>query len=183
MSKDFALIVAATASMGIGNEGKLPWKSIKGDMAFFKKTTTETKDRSKKNALIMGRKTYLGIPQKFRPLPDRINIVVSGNPNLRTEEEIPDSVYVVNSFEAALSTASGLTGVEKIFVAGGASIYEESMKHEQCKHIYYTNILVPDFVCDTFFPVIDKSVFKVVDRSDVQEGESACYEFVTYSRV
>ena len=67
--KNFVVIVAATAaSFGIGRLGELPWK-LPGDMALFKKLTTTSRHVSKKNAVIMGRKTWESLPKKFRPLP------------------------------------------------------------------------------------------------------------------
>ena len=67
--KSFEIVVAATASnFGIGKLGGLPWK-LPGDMAFFKTLTTTTIDNKKQNAVIMGRKTWESLPEKFRPLP------------------------------------------------------------------------------------------------------------------
>lgn len=76
-------VIVATAlnpSMGIGNRGTLPWSGIKGDMAFFRKLTTKVPESSTPgalNALIMGRKTWESIPTKFRPLPGRLNVVIT----------------------------------------------------------------------------------------------------------
>ncbi|RVX73462.1 hypothetical protein B0A52_03104 [Exophiala mesophila] len=81
-------VVVATAlnpPMGIGIRGGLPWKSIKGDMAFFRNLTSHVpasnpssdSDTRSMNALIMGRKTWESIPQKFRPLAGRLNVVVT----------------------------------------------------------------------------------------------------------
>ena len=183
MSNDeFELIVAADKNGGIGNKGTLPWPPIKGDMMFFKKSTTETKHPSQQNAVIMGRKTYLSIPPRFRPLDKRINIVITTNPKLRQEENIPDSVHLVNSFESAITMAFSIPGIARVFVIGGSSVYAEAMKHEKCGSIHYTNIISPEFVCDTFFPKIDDKKFKVTARSAVQEESNASYEFVTFSR-
>lgn len=77
----FEIVVAAAENWGIGHCGSIPWR-IREDLAFFKKITTETKNPSKKNCCVMGRKTYLSIPAKFRPLPGRLNIVLSKNKNL-----------------------------------------------------------------------------------------------------
>lgn len=181
-NEKFELIVAADQNGGIGKGGTLPWSSIKGDMAFFKKITTETKYPSQQNAVIMGRKTYLSIPPKFRPLDKRINIVITTNPKLRQEEKIPDSVYLVNSFELAIASAFSIPGIAKVFIIGGSSVYAEAMKHEKCGVIHYTNILLPEFVCDTFFPKIDDKKFKVTTRSGVQMEDNAHYEFITFSR-
>lgn len=81
----FALIVAATEEYGIGVQGTLPWR-IPKDMAFFKHVTTHiptesSPDPDARNAVIMGRVTWESIPPKFRPLPDRLNIIVSRNPS------------------------------------------------------------------------------------------------------
>ena len=68
-------ILACTKKGGIGLNGKLPWR-IKEDMMLFKKITTTTAATISQNAVIMGRKTWESIPKKFRPLPNRINIIL-----------------------------------------------------------------------------------------------------------
>ena len=72
----FQLVVAATRKLGIGKAGSMPWK-LPGDMAYFKEITSKTADPGKQNAVIMGRKTWESIPPKFRPLPGRINVVLT----------------------------------------------------------------------------------------------------------
>ena len=75
--KTFDIIVAfGSKDRGIGVTGGLPWR-LRQDMNFFKTKTTETKDSFKRNCCIMGRTTYYSIPEKFRPLPNRLNIVLS----------------------------------------------------------------------------------------------------------
>ena len=70
--RGFSVIVAACKQThGIGVGGQLPW-SLRGDMQFFKQLTRSTRDPTKRNAVIMGRKTWQSIPTKFRPLDDRI---------------------------------------------------------------------------------------------------------------
>lgn len=80
----FQLVVAATRKLGIGKNGSMPWK-LPGDMAYFKEITSKTADSAKQNAVVMGRKTWESIPPKFRPLPGRINVVLTrgaaGNEN------------------------------------------------------------------------------------------------------
>ena len=77
------LIVAATTNNGIGHAGKLPWR-LPQEMQYFAKVTSGKDtaqdvggEKNKKNAVIMGRATWESIPQRFRPLPGRLNVVVS----------------------------------------------------------------------------------------------------------
>ena len=74
----YQLVVAATRKLGIGKAGTMPWK-LPGDMAYFKELTSKTADAGKQNAVIMGRKTWESIPPKFRPLPNRVNVVLTRN--------------------------------------------------------------------------------------------------------
>ena len=73
----FTVIVATDSNSGISRGGELPWDTS-SDLKFFKDYTTKrTSPQNPQNVLIMGRKTYESIPIKFRPLQNRINIVVS----------------------------------------------------------------------------------------------------------
>ena len=74
--RGFQIVVAATRQLGIGVNGDLPWK-VSGDMKYFKELTKVTRDRAKRNAVVMGRNTWESIPEKFRPLPGRLNVVLS----------------------------------------------------------------------------------------------------------
>ena len=76
-----SLIYASTLTGGIGNKGELPWK-LPADMAFFREITSVAQ-QGKSNAVIMGRKTWASIPEKFRPLKGRLNIVLSGSEDVR----------------------------------------------------------------------------------------------------
>lgn len=181
--KNFAVIVAATAStLGIGKNGDLPWK-LAGDMAFFKRQTLETTAPSKKNVVIMGRKTWESLPVKFRPLSQRINVVLSRNPSIREELNLPDSVVVANSLEAALSKLSSdelKDEVDHIYVIGGESIYREALNSKQCSKIYLTQVdmEMPDL--DTFFPTIPAHRFKQMYRSAPVTEKGIQYRFTEY---
>src|SRR6266436_8780549 len=71
------LIVAATKSNGIGQNARLPWRLPK-EMAYFSQVTSNAPD-GRSNVVIMGRNTWESIPKKFRPLKNRVNIVISRN--------------------------------------------------------------------------------------------------------
>ena len=90
----FSLVVAADQENGIGKGGKLPWR-LPGEMAYFKRLTTEA-PAGRRNAVIMGRKTYESIQPKYRPLTDRFNMVLSRDMTYR-----PQGAFVVSSLDAA----------------------------------------------------------------------------------
>ena len=69
------LIVAATISNGIGQSSRLPWR-LPQEMAYFARVTSSAPEGAR-NAVVMGRKTWESIPGKFRPLRDRLNVVIS----------------------------------------------------------------------------------------------------------
>ena len=88
--RGFSVIVAACKQThGIGVAGQLPW-SLRGDMQFFKQLTRSTQDPLKRNAVVMGRKTWQSIPERFRPLDDRLNVVLSRNADAKKAYDIPD---------------------------------------------------------------------------------------------
>lgn len=143
------LVVAVCNNGGIGVEGRIPWQ-LKQDMAFFRKITSTTVNPVKKNAVVMGRKTWFSIPEKFRPLPNRVNVVLS-----RELPEAPQGAHLARSLDeaVALLTEGELASeVESVFVIGGSSAYREAMMSGRypCR-LYLTRVLA-DFQCDTFIP-------------------------------
>lgn len=127
-----SLILAATwPAMGIGKNGRLPW-FLKSEMAFFRRATTG-------HTVVMGRRTWESIPEKFRPLPNRTNIVVSRNPKL----DVPEGVLTATSLDEAISKVSG-----RIYIIGGAELYKAAIS--KATAIVLTQIH-HNFDCDTFF--------------------------------
>lgn len=166
-------------------------------MKYFKQLTSTTADPSKKNAVIMGRKTWESIPAKFRPLPGRINIVLSrsaaGDENSAGNAPTPaapitgPNVLTANSLDAALSllsTPEFESAVENVFVIGGGQVYKESMDSPALAAIHLTQVEA-DVPCDTFMPAIDDSKFRLwaatPPRRDDKDG--ARYSFLCYTRV
>ncbi|RKF78531.1 Dihydrofolate reductase [Golovinomyces cichoracearum] len=152
-TKELTLIVASTNRMGIGKSGSLPWTDgLKKDMAYFarvtKKSDKSARDPTLQNAVIMGRKTWDSIPASFRPLKDRVNIVVSR----RYKDEIPvigSGRIFVNSFDSAVQASDGC---HRVFVIGGAQIYEAALASKLARRILLTRVLC-DFDFDTRFPL------------------------------
>ncbi|KAH8100691.1 dihydrofolate reductase-like domain-containing protein [Cristinia sonorae] len=160
------LIVAATSANGIGQNGRLPWRLPK-EMAYFARTTTNAPEGTS-NAVIMGRNTWESIPDKFRPLKNRANVVISRNdkyhltPAPRTGDT---TAHLCGSLESALShisRANDRKPVHRAFVIGGASLYTETLLLPSSSasfvdRILLTRILQPAFDdCDTFMPDFER---------------------------
>ncbi|CAG5096475.1 Similar to DHFR: Dihydrofolate reductase (Aedes albopictus) [Cotesia congregata] len=202
------LIAAACGdNLGIGINGRLPWK-LKAEMAFFTNMTTKTENVNKKNVVIMGRKTWEGIPKKFRPLQNRINIILSHQkmqvvimvlipvdiwPLIYFIQQINKSDYenepiVCQSLQHALDTISKTDLceiVENIWVIGGHAVYKAAMDHPNCFRIYLTYIK-KDFECDTFFPSIPNNFIETSDTnipSDIQEENGIQFLYKVYEKV
>ncbi|KOO31314.1 dihydrofolate reductase-thymidylate synthase [Chrysochromulina tobinii] len=141
--RSFAVVVATCKqTRGIGQAGALPWR-LRADMAYFKQLTRSTRDPTKRNAVIMGRKTWQSIPTKFRPLDDRVNVVLSRTADTDSLE-LPKGVLCASSLPQALEllgedTEAGAT-IENVFVIGGASVYEEAIAMPACARIHLTEI-------------------------------------------
>ena len=161
------IIVAIADNNAIGRDNALLWH-ISEDLKFFKRTTSGC-------PVIMGRRTFESIG---RPLPKRINIVVSRG------FDAPEGVVVVPSLDEAYKAASAvipdLIGNPRCFVIGGGQIYAQSMQDADRLIITHVHTVIED--ADTFFPPIDPSVWTVSERSEMfHDDESGFdFEFVEY---
>lgn len=178
------LIAAACENMGIGSNGSLPWR-LRKEMAYFTTMTTKVADTSKTNAVIMGRRTWDCIPDKYRPLSNRVNVVLTHNVD-NVKEKVPDGVIVVPGIDEAIKYIEGQKDIESTWVIGGSSIYKAAMQHPSCGKIYLTEIQ-KSFDCDTFFPQIDKQQFHLVDEDEIPEERQVegdiSYFFRVYKRL
>lgn len=200
--KRFNVIGAACRNGGIGYKNSLPWR-LKNELAYFSRMTTtvladpksdESHDsnplneatngqpKMPRNAVIMGRNSWDSIPPKHRPLPGRINVVLS-----RSLTKAPDGCdYLYASLDDAIRDLSARPEVADLWVIGGEQIYRESLKHPYCHRVYLTKIDA-EFECDTFFPEIDTNVFKEVDdervSKEVQCEKGITYRFHVYERI
>ena len=157
--KNFSIIVAAVEhSQGIGYNGKLPWENIPKDLEHFRLVTTKTTDNNKQNAVIMGRKTWESLPDKYRPLPNRLNVILTRQNNI--PDDLNNNTVYFSDFEKALSFLSDNNDIENIFVIGGEQIYNKAINHPNCERIYYTKICSKKIIItDTKFPSIDPTVW------------------------
>ncbi|BDA43329.1 Bifunctional dihydrofolate reductase-thymidylate synthase [Coccomyxa sp. Obi] len=191
----FQIVVAATKKLGIGKGGTMPWK-LPGDMAYFKELTTRTADPSKQNAVVMGRKTWESIPPKFRPLPGRVNVVLSRG-SAGDENQSPhsnsrtDSLQTATSFKGAHLTSSLdsamalLDGssfrerIETVFVIGGGQVYEEALPSPLCSAVHFTAI-ESEVDCDTFFPEMRQDKWRLWSSSAPRRDKDMRYSFQCY---
>ncbi|TFY74208.1 hypothetical protein EWM64_g9803 [Hericium alpestre] len=159
------LIVAATKTNGIGQSGGLPWRLAK-EMSYFARTTTSAPD-GYKNAVIMGRNTWESIPPKFRPLPNRVNVIVSRNkdyallPEGAKEPAIPPVLQpdLGSALHRLSNVDESSTPIHRRFVIGGESLYAEALALPASPggsfvdRILLTRVLSPAFeACDVFMP-------------------------------
>ena len=138
-----SIIVAVAENNVIGRNNDLIW-NLPADMKFFKDTTNG-------HHVLMGRKNYESIPEKYRPLPNRTNIVVT-----RQNFENTEGLCYVKSIEEGIEIGRN-NEEEEFFIIGGGEIYRQSMA--LADKLYLTRIH-ESFEGDTFFPEIDDSVWK-----------------------
>lgn len=155
-----AAIVAMDEGRVIGKDGALPWH-LPQDLAHFKALTSG-------HVVVMGRKTWESLPPKFRPLPGRVNIVVSRNPQAL---ELPSGSYAAASIDEALAIAGRVADADRIiWIIGGAEIYKAALP--LCDELHLTLVFgshsgdasLPPFE-DSFVEVsssaADRCAFKV----------------------
>ncbi len=141
----FDVVVAADLDWGIGKDGGLPWPRLKSDLAHFK-AITSTASEGRRNAIAMGRKTWESKEVLGKPLPRRLNIVIS-----RRALAVPDGVIAATSLDVALAVQGD---AETMFVVGGAEIFREAFAHAALRWVYLTRI-DGRFGCDTHIPDLD----------------------------
>lgn len=140
------IVVAAALNGVIGKGGDLAWK-ISDDLKWFKKVTIG-------KPIIMGRKTFESIG---RPLPDRINIVISRQPGY-----VAEGCRVLPSLDEAMveaESAASANGSLEICVIGGAEIYRQTLP--TIDRIYFTKVLAK-VEGDVEFPSIDPAGFRKI---------------------
>lgn len=159
------LIVAVDKNWAIGKENKL-LVSIPADMKFFRETT-------KGNIVVMGRKTLESFPQQ-QPLKNRVNIVISRNPDYKVKDAI-----VVGSVEEAVEECKKHEG--EVYVIGGESIYRAMLPY--CKTALITKI-DHAYEADTYFPNLDEDpAWELTGETEEQTYFDLEYVFTKYERI
>jgi len=129
---------------------------------------------------VMGRKTWESIPQKFRPLANRINVVLTTSASdPAAASQYPSDIVLATSLTAALAQLNERQDVEGIFVIGGQAAYQEAISMAECKRIFLTRVGV-DMECDAFFPAFDDKHFRLTYVSKTKSSGNIPYDFTVY---
>lgn len=162
-----SLIAALTKNRVIGKDNDLPWR-LPDDLKYFAQTT-------KGHHVVMGRKNYESIPKKFRPLPNRTNMVLT-----RQKSWAADKCIVVNTIESAIEIARN-HNEEELFVIGGAEIYQLAFPF--ANRLYLTEI-DHELKGDTYFPALDRSMWMETSRTHhpMDERHAYSFDFVVYHK-
>ena len=147
---DFSMILAVDSKNGLGKENTLAWR-LPSDIKYFQKTTVLTEKPNDINVVIMWRKTWESIPEKFRPLPGRINCVLT-----RDENFVDEWCVVFHSLDSCLKEIENMKNIWKVFILGWAQIYNQVLEDSRLEKIYLTQVKW-DFDCDVFFDWIPEN--------------------------
>jgi dihydrofolate reductase len=161
LKNNLSLIVAMAENRVIGINNTLPWH-LPEDLKRFRALTMG-------HHIIMGRKTYESLG---RLLPGRTTIIVTRNKSYKVE-----GAEIAHSLEAALELAAGDA---EPFLIGGAELYIEGLK---LATILYITEVKAEFVGDAFFPALDETVWKLVEKKDHVSASGLEYSDLIYNRI
>ncbi len=162
--KRISIIAAIDENNAIGKDNKLLWH-LPEDLKRFKRITGG-------HTIIMGKNTYYSLP--FRPLPGRVNIVISDRPG----EQI-DNCLMAYSIEDVMLKCDDQ---KENFICGGASVYKQF--YPLAQKLYITKVH-STFKADTFFPEIDPENWKIIESEEhpMDERHMYPYSFITYLKM
>lgn len=157
-----SLVVAYAANRGIGYRGQLPWR-LPSDLRRFRELTLG-------GSVLMGRKTFQSLPDAYRPLPGRRNLVLSGDPGFHA-----DGAEVCATLSEGLENCGG-----DCFVIGGGSVYEQSLPAAQRVYATLVQGAPPS---DTFFPELSPEQWQRSECSEEIHENGQCFRFAVYDRL
>ncbi|ELP6119091.1 TPA: dihydrofolate reductase [Vibrio vulnificus] len=154
------IISAVDSKFAIGKGNKLPW-NCPSDLKFFKRETLN-------KIIVMGANTWDSLSKYTRPLPDRINCVLS-----KSELVLPDGVMHFRSLEEVLNLAEA----NDVYIIGGAGVYRQFV--DFCDRMILTHLDIEVVDADTFFPKFTPVSAKKI-TSGVDEASGIGYEIIEY---
>lgn len=156
-----SIVVAHSSNRVIGDDGRLPWH-LPGDLRHFRELTTG-------HTVLMGRKTFESLPDAYRPLPKRRNLVLSSDPGYGAT-----GAEVFHALADALRAAN-----EECFVIGGAVTYRQALPF--ARRVYATHV-EGNSVGDAFFPPLGESEWRCVQQSERIVENDHAYTLMVYDR-
>lgn len=169
------VIVGCDVDDGIAKDGKIPWY-CKSDLSYFKNVTSHTSSPDKVNAVVMGRKTWESLPAKYRPLPNRLNVILSKS----TYNNPTQSTVWISSFNQ-LQQAISSYPVESIWFIGGESVYAQALDLFPITFVYKT-VIHKKFNCDQHFLTIPRN-YQMRKSSQCVESDGTIVTFEIYKRL
>ena len=160
------LIVAVSENNVIGIKNDLPWH-LPDDMLFFKQKTIDS-------VVIMGKKNCLSIPEKFRPLKNRTNIILTTDKTFHAKD-----CLIANTLESAIKLARK-DSRKNIFIIGGGMGYKYAIEHGLIDLIYLTRVHA-NIKGDTFFPKLDMKIWKKTREIFHKKDDKHKFEFTFYT--
>lgn len=163
-----SLIAAVAQNRVIGKNNDLPWR-LPDDMKYFMQTT-------KGHHCIMGRKNYDSIPEKFKPLPNRTNIVVTRQQNFKAP-----GCIVTHSVEHGIEIGAA-NGEPETFIIGGADIYKVGLIYATRLYLTEINAMIAG---DIFFPEFKKDEWKEISKQHhaADDRHQYSFDFVVYDKI
>jgi dihydrofolate reductase len=156
-----SIVVAFGENRGIGYRGALPWR-LPSDLRRFRELTLG-------GTVLMGRRTFESLPEAFRPLPQRRNLVLSTTAGLQAP-----GAEVFASLAAALEACG-----EDCFVIGGGSIYEQTLP--LAERVYAT-LVRSEPISDTFFPQLEPGCWRCSECSEELHENGHTFRFAVFDR-
>lgn len=156
-----SLVAAIGANNEIGAKGQLLWH-LPADMKRFKEITTH-------HHVLMGRKTFDSIPEKFRPLPNRVNVVLTTN-----KDFFAKGCAVVHSIAAAIDLAK-FANEKELMIIGGGEIYNLALPFANTLYITLVEHIFPQ--ADAFFPKWNEHDFVETENIYFHKDEKHAYNY------
>lgn len=198
MPLPLSCVLATTRSGALGKDGTLPWaaagKPLPSDLKYFRHHTSAVSDAAtRQNAVLMGRRTWDGIPAKYRPLSGRLNVVLSRNAAYRdafreqnagilTAASLDDALAMLEVYNAAAPEHL----IEMACVIGGTKLFEEAVAHTACGTVHHTAV-DGEFDADAvlaperFAAVLERD-YVLASRSNDQEENGVTFRFEVFNR-
>jgi dihydrofolate reductase len=165
------IIAAIGKNNELGSNNDLLWR-LKSDMAFFKRTTLH-------HRVIMGRKSWESLPVKFRPLPNRVNVVISRNERFQLE-----GALAFQTIEDAIADAKNATD-STTFIIGGGQVYSHCLQANLVDEMYLTHVDAAFADADVFFPEINVNEWEqeTIETFEANEDNQYAGRIVHYVKI